>query len=204
MRLKVCTTIFLLFALASAKAQSLNGKSSFMERADFKIGYFGSLIWNNGLIIGAEYAWKEKIKIKERKRGQKTIIYQLLLNGSIGYTTNFSTKTEDGLITHYGVILRRVNPKGKLLNLEVNPLGYYRSSLPSTYKVNGNKVSKVRLPGRGYYAPSIALGIGKYRKGRTRTGWYLNLRYYVRTPINGGTYGMVALEYGHRFNFKNK
>lgn len=208
MQLKVLLVypFFMLFFLINTnlKAQKPTSKTSFLEKTDFKIGYFGSLIWNNGLSIGAEYTWKENIKIKERKSGQKTIIYQLLWNGSIGYTTNFSIKMEDGLITHYGVILRRVNPKGRLLNLEVNPLGYYRSFLPSTYEVSGNEVFKVRLPGRGYYAPSIALGIGKYRKGKTRTGWYLNLRYYMRTPINGGRYSMIELEYGHRFNFKNK
>lgn len=192
--------VLILFTNTNLKAQKQTGTSSFLERTDFKIGYFGNLLVNHGANTGVEYLWKGKTKEKR----QKTIHHHLLLHGSIGYTTNFFMETENGLSTYFGGILRRVNSKGRLLNLELNPIGYYRSLLPKTYKVDGNQVSKVRMAGRGYYAPSIAFGIGKYRKGKTRTGWYLNLRYFIRTPFNGNTFKMIELEYGHRFNFKKK
>lgn len=202
--LNVCMTILFFVSITSTKAQNQTKSTSFLDKTDFKIGYFGDLLWSNGISIGTEYFWREKVKSKERKKRQKTITYQLLLNGSIGYSTNFSSETENGLTVYGGFILRRMNPKGKLLNLEINPLGYYRSFLPTTYEVNGNEVSEVRFAGRSYYAPSLAFGIGKYRKGKTRTGWYLNLRTAIRTPYNAGILPVISLEYGHRFNFKNK
>lgn len=43
--------------------------SSFINKTEFKVGYTGNLLWNNGLNLGAEYLWKEKVKTKERKAG---------------------------------------------------------------------------------------------------------------------------------------
>lgn len=197
-------TFILLTSGMSSIAQNLVDQQSFLKKTDFKIGYYGNLLWSNGINIGGEYLFKERLKTKQRKKRDKTISKQLLFNGTVGYSTNFSTETEDGLSLYFGIALRRKNHKGKFLNLELNPLGYYRSFLPETYLVENNKVSKVSLPGRGYYSPSIAFGIGKYREGKTRTGWYFNLRYSLRTPYNAGSLGLIFLEYGHRFNFKNK
>ncbi|WP_148639384.1 hypothetical protein [Aquimarina longa] len=202
--MKIYSIIFLLVATVNLQAQNQTNSSSFLDKTDFKVGYYGNVLWDNGINLGAEYLWKENIKIKERKRGQKIITRQLLFNGSIGYSTNFSTQTDNGLSTYYGIIWRRTNTKGKQLSLELNPLGYYRSFLPETYEVKGDHVSKVRFPGRSYYAPSIAIGLGKFRKGKKRSGWYLNLRCSIRTPYNAGTLPVFSLEYGYRFNFKRK
>lgn len=196
--------IFLLVAAVYLQAQSQTNSTSFLDKTEFKIGYYGNAVWDNGLNVGAEYAWKKYIKIKERKKGQKIITHQFLFNGSLGYSTNFSTQTDNGLSTYYGLIWRRTNPKGKQYNVGLNPLGYYRSFLPETYEVKGDHVSKVSLPGRGYYAPSIVVGIGKLRKGKKRSGWYLNLQCTLRTNYNTGTLPVLALQYGHRFNFKRK
>ncbi|WP_024771905.1 hypothetical protein [Aquimarina macrocephali] len=202
--MKIRSIIFLLMAAVNLQAQSQTSSASFLDRTEFKIGYYGNIVWDNGLNIGAEYAWKKYVKIKERKKGQKIITHQFLFNGSLGYSTNFSTQTDNGLSTYYGLIWRRTNPKGKQYNVELNPLGYYRSFLPETYEVKGDHVSKVSLPGRGYYAPSIAIGIGKLRKGKKRSGWYLNLQCTLRTNYNTGTLPVFSLQYGHRFNFKRK
>lgn len=202
--MKIYSLLLLLVVSVNLQAQNLSDSSSFLDRTEFKVGYYGDILWNNGLNVGAEYLWKEKVKIKERKKGQKIITHQLLFNGNIGYSTNFSIKTNNGLSTYYGFILRRTNHKGKQLSLEFNPIGYYRSFLPETYEVKGGEVSKVRFPGRSYYAPSIAIGLGKFRKGKKRSGRYLNLRYTIRTSYNVGRLSILSLEYGYRFNFKNK
>ncbi len=200
--MKVQTIIFLLVCILCLQTQGQNGNSSFLDRTEFKVGYYGNVLWDNGLNIGAEYMWKEYKNIKERKKGQKIITHQFLFNGNLGYSTNFSTQTDNGLSTYYGLIWRRTNPKGKQYNVVLNPLGYYRSFLPETYEVKGDRVSKVKLPGRGYYTPSIAIGIGKHRKGKKRSGWYLNLQYTLRTNYNAGTLPVLSLHYGYRFNFK--
>lgn len=177
---------------------------SFLERTEFKVSYFGNIFWNNGLNFGAEYLLIENEKVKNRKRGQRTNTHQFLLKGNLGFTTNFAAKTDTGVFTNYGVTWRRTNKKGKQFSIELNPLGYYRSFLPETYKVNGNNVEKVFLPGRGYYAPSISVGIGKQRPGKKITGRYFNINFMLRTPYNAGSLPAFNFEYGYRFNFKKK
>jgi hypothetical protein len=178
--------------------------ASFLDRTDFKVGYTGNIAWNNGLSFGGEYRWKESVKTKEKKRGKKTVTHQLLWNGNLGFTNNFFTKTDAGVFTNYGLTWRRTNAKGRQWSLEVNLLGYYRSFLPETYEVKGDDVSKIFLPGRSYYAPSLSIGFGKYRKEKKLTAWYFNANLMLLTPYNAGTLPLVSLQYGYRFNFKKK
>ena len=197
--------VFLWVSTLSLNAQDkINDRASFLDRTEFKVGYSGNLIWNNGLNFGAEYLWKEHEKIKERTRGKRTNTHQFLLNGNLGFTTNFATKTDTGLFTNFGVTWRRTNKKGKQFSIELNPLGYYRSFLPETYEVKGDKVHKVFLPGRGYYAPSLSIGLGKLREGKKLTGRYFNVNLMLRTPYNAGTLPSISLQYGYRFNLKKK
>jgi len=163
--MKLIVKSILLILVLHVNAQSQTEHSSFLHKTEFKVGYYGNLLFDNGLNLGAEYLWKEKQKVKEKKKGQKTITHQLLFNGSLGYSTNFTNQTDNGLHTYYGLIWRRTNPKRRQINIEINPLGYYRSFLPETFEVKGDEVSKVSFPGRSYYAPSIAIGIGRLRKG---------------------------------------
>lgn len=176
----------------------------FLDLTEFKVSYSGNIFWNNGLNFGAEYLLKENKKTKNRKRGQRTNTHQFLLNGNLGFITNFSSKTDTGIFTNYGVTWRRTNKKGKQFSIAFNPLGYYRSFLPETYKVNGDNVEKVFLPGRGYYAPSISVGIGKQRKGKKISGRFFNVNLMLRTPFNAGTLPAINLQYGYRFKFKKK
>lgn len=197
----------LLLVLISAicfHAQCQADTTSFLHKTEFKVGYYGNLIWNNGLNLGAEYAWKERKRVKEKKVGQKIVTHQLLFNGNIGFSTNFSNQTENSFHTYYGLIWRRTGPRRWQLNVELNPLGYYRSILPETFEVEGDEVSKVKFPGRSYYAPTVAIGLGRQRKDKRLSGWYLNLNIGIRTPYNASTLPMISLQYGNRFNFKRK
>lgn len=176
----------------------------FWGRTELKVGFVGTVFWSNGLSVGAEYLWKESEKTKIRKGMERTNTHQFLFNGNLGFVTNFSSKTDTGAYTNFGLTWRRTNKKGKQFSVELNPLGYYRSFLPETYEVNGDSVDKVFLPGRGYYAPSLSVGIGKQRKGKVRSGSYFNINYTMRTPYNSGALPTFSLQYGYRFNFKNK
>ena len=200
--MKKFNIIFLFIAAISLQAQSQTNSSSFLDQTHFKVGYYGNLLFDNGLNLGAEYQWKEKEKVKEKRKGQKTIRHQLLFNGSLGYSTNFTNQTDNGLHTYYGLIWRRTNHKRRQINIELNPLGYYRSFLPEAFELEGNEVSKVRFPGRSYYAPSFSFGIGRLRKEKKNSGWYLNFNYSIRTPYNAGALPVFSIQYGHRFNFK--
>ncbi len=176
--------------------------NSFMDKTEFRAGYYGNFYWNPGLTFGAEYLWKEKVRTKEKKKRTKIITKQWLLNGTVGLS--WDPRTELGVFTNYGILWRRTNTKGKQINIQFNPLGYYRSFLPETYEVSGDRVDKVFLPGRNYFAPSISFGLGKLRKGKKLTGRYLNATYMLRTPYNASFLPSIAIEYGYRFNIKKK
>ncbi|MEL7219899.1 MAG: hypothetical protein AAGJ93_01190 [Bacteroidota bacterium] len=191
--------ITLLLLSIQLNAQDVAKPSSWLERTDFKVGYFGNVIDNNGLNLGAEYRWRENIRSKERRGVQKTVKLQLLLNGSLGYSTNFATQTQNGIFTYSGLILRRVNTKNRELSIELNPLGLYRSVLPATYKVVSNDVNRVSLPGRSYYAPSVAIGIGRFRRAHKRSGWYLNLQHTLLINYNTGLLPIGSLHFGRKF-----
>lgn len=201
---KAYLAVILLLLTVKLTAQDATEAPSLSGRTDFKAGYFGNILSNNGLNLGAEYLWKEKVKIKERRRGQKVIKHQLLLNGSLGYSTNFATPTQNGVFAYSGLILRRVNTKSRELFVELNPLGLYRSVLPDTYEVVGDDVTSVSFPGRSYYAPSVAIGIGRFRKGIKRSGWYLNLQYTMLINYNSGMLPIFSVHFGRKFNFSNR
>lgn len=206
--LLLCLFQFTFFSYGQnqSKSQTTNTElpESFLDRTEFKVGFVGTVFWNNGLSVGTEYLWKESEKTKTRNDKERTNIHQFLFNGNLGFVTNFSSKTDSGAYTNFGLTWRRTNKKGKQFSIELNPLGYYRSFLPETYEVNGDSVDKVFLPGRGYYAPSLSVGIGKQRKDKVRSGSYFNINYTMRTPYNSGALPTFSLQYGFRFNFKNK
>lgn len=195
---------FLTLSVLTLSAQENMDSLAFLNRTEFKVGYIGNFFWNNGLEVGAEYLWKDNTKIKEKKAKQKTITHQLLFNGNLAFTNNFSTQTDAGVFTNYGLVWRRTNPKGKQFSITLNPLGYYRSFLPETYEVKGDEVKKVFLAGRSYYAPSLSIGLGKKRENKKLSGRYLNLNLMYRTPYNAGSIPSVSFQYGYRFGIKRK
>lgn len=200
--MKIYKIVFLFMIVSNLQAQSQKKDTSFIGNTELKIGFSGNMIWENGMHIGLEYKWKEYIKTKKKKRKKKKVVNQFLFNGNLGYLTNLSTDTDNGGYSRFGIVWRRTNKKGRQLQVELNPLGYYRSFLHETYKVEGDRVSEVPLPGRSYYSPSIAFGIGKLRENKRRSGWYLNLQYSFLSPYNAGVYPMISIQYGYRFNFK--
>lgn len=203
MNKKICL-FFLLLIAKNIQAQDEKPDSKYLDNTALKVAYYGNFIFDNGLKLGAEYLWIEKLKTKTKKSKEKTISHQLLFNGNLGFSTNFNNLTDNGLHTYYGLIYRRTSPKRWQLNVEINPLGYYRSFLPETYEVKDDKVSKIQFPGRSYYAPSFGIGIGRQGKKSKLSGWYLNLNYSLRTPYNAGSLPTYSLNFGYRLNFKNK
>lgn len=197
-------SILLLICAVNFQAYSQADSTAFLNRTELKIGYYGNLGSDNGLNMGAEFSWKEKTRVKQKRRGPKSIRHQLLLNASLGYSTNISSKTDNSFLTNYGLIWRRTNAKNRQFFVELNPLGYYRAFLPQTYEVDGGQVTELGLGGRGYYAPSFGFGFGKLIKKKRHSGAYLKFIWTLRTSYNGGTLPNFSIQYGHRFNFRKK
>ncbi|MFK7971136.1 MAG: hypothetical protein AB8F95_12250 [Bacteroidia bacterium] len=198
---KNCIIFLLLIAAIHLRAQQQNDESPFSNKAALKVGYYGNVQFDNGLNLGAEYAWNQKQKVKQKRKGKRVIIRQFLVHGSLGYSTNFTTKNDNAVSGFSGLIWRRTNHKRWQLNVELNPLGFYRSMLPETFEVEGDGVSNVGLPGRIFYSPSIAGGIGRMGKGKGLSGWYLNAQYTFWTSFNSSTLPVFSLQFGHRFHF---
>lgn len=175
---------------------------TFLDRTEFKLGYFGNSYWNPGLSGGAEYLLKERIRIKRGKRRTRRISNQFLLSGTVG--AYWDPRDHIGVFTNYGLTWRRTNHKGKQVSITLNPIGFQRNFLAETYEVTNGEVNKVFLPGRNYYAPSLSVGLGKFRNGKKLTGRYLNLDLTVLAPYNTTVQPMISLSYGYRFKFKKK
>ncbi|WP_394748199.1 hypothetical protein [Spongiimicrobium salis] len=212
MKIRFLVLCIVALSCSPTYAQEVNKKettstvlsSSFLDRTEFKVGLTGTIFWRNGVSVGIEYLWKEYKKNKFKRGSARTNTHQFLWNGNLGFTTNLASKTETGAFMNYGITWRRTNKKGKQFSIELNPLGYYRSFLPETYEVRGDQVDKVFLPGRGYYSPSLSVGLGKQRKGKVHSGSYFNVVFSPRFNYNAGTLPTFSLQYGWRFNFKKK
>lgn len=180
-------------------AQNAADAPSFVGSTDFKVGLSFDGFSNAGLFIGAEHYLLESIRTKEKRKGMKTVRRQLLVHGNLGYTTHFSTATQNGINAYSGFILRRVNNKSRELFIALNPLGVYRSVLTNTYEVVDESVSRISLPGRSYYAPSVAIGIGRFRKATKRSGWHLSLQANTFKNYNAEQLVFLSLHFGRRF-----
>ncbi len=172
-----------------------------LQKPVYSASYFANFIFNPGLKFGVEslYAERQKTKIKKRKgkEFEKVITKERLLNGDIGFY--IVPKGHVGVFTSYGIMLRRSNSKNKQFIFKFNPLGYLRSFYPETYEVKGGDVNKVFLPGRGYYAPSISVGLGKIRTKKKLSARFINLNFMMLVPYNTNVLPIVSIEYGYRF-----
>lgn len=192
-----------LFTTLSVAAQEQQA-TPYFDRTDLKVGYFGNIFWNQGIALGTEYVWREKYTSKETNKGSRITTKQLLFNGYVGYTSGTELKTDNGIILQGGLTWRKTRPGGTQYSFEFNPIGYYRSLLGEAYEVNGQDVEKVSFPGRSYYAPSIAFGIGRQRKYKHVSGWYINMRLSSRAPYNSVVLPFLSFEFGQRINFKKR
>ncbi len=167
---------------------------------DFSMAYYGNNLWNPGLKFGTEYIWKERVKTKEKKKRTKTKTNRFVFNGDAGFYWDPMNYT--ALFLYSGIRFRHINTQGFHYHFGASPVAYYRSFLTETYEVSSSgDVEKVPLPGRSYYAPTLTLGMGKYRKGERRLkGWFLDLDVMFLVPYNADFVPLLNLAYGYRFN----
>ncbi len=196
--------IFLLIAVfASFNASSQERNDSILNRKiKYNYSYFANSFKNPGLNFGIEYVLKQKVRIRNKKRGNKEIFKikttQLNLSGNLGFYIH--PKNHVGIFTYYGINYRKTKSRGFQYTLGLNPLGYYRSFLPETYKVDiGGNVKKIIFPGNSYFAPNLIIGIGRYRKIKRVKTWFVNLQTMILTPYNANFVPLFNFEFGFRF-----
>ena len=169
-------------------------------RLDFSGSYYGNNLWNPGLKFGSEYIWREWVKTKEKKKRTRTKTNRFVFNGDAGFYWDPMNYT--ALFLYSGIRFRHINTKGFHYHFGAAPVAYYRSFLTETYEVSSSgEVDKVPLPGRSYYAPTLSLGLGKYRRGEYRLkAWFLDLDVMFLVPYNADFVPLLNVSYGYRFN----
>ena len=169
--------------------------STFNNNLELRVGYFGNNIWNPGLIVTPEYTIEKWTK---EKKG-KTKIRQVVGNANLGFFWN--PQTHVGTFTSLGLAYRKTNNKKIQTTIGINPLGYYRAFLHETYEVSDEgTVTSKPLASRGYFAPSIIIGIGKKK---TKRNWFFNIHFMLLNKYNLGNQSLGSIEYGYRFGGKN-
>ncbi len=164
------------------------------DKFAFRIGYFGNNIWNPGLIITPEYTLGAWAKTKK----EKTKVREVLLHANAGFFWN--PQTHVGTFTSVGLAYRKTNAKKFQSTIGINPLGYYRAFLHETYEVSDEGIVTAKpLANRGYFAPSLILGIGKKK---TKRNWFFNIHFMLLNQYNLGNLPLGSIEYGYRFGGK--
>lgn len=140
------------------------------------VGYAGNNLWNPGAQIGVSHP------INPASRWH----WSSQLGGF------WDPDSYVGIYVHAGIGYEITVSEVTTIQLDIMPLGCFRSILPETYSVNDlGEVYQVTLPGTFYFAPSLR---GRWvRMLRLMEGeWFLGLQGMLLTPYN--TYSLPLLQ----------
>lgn len=162
----------------------------------YTVSYFGNNLWNPGLKFGAEMP-KNENTITNKKGKERSILNN--------YAADIGFYRDGG--SHVGVFLgagwqrKKVFNKRFFITMEGKPLGFYRSFLPETYKVEDDgSIKKVGLPGRFYFAPSVSAGFGIAGKKDTERALFAKVHVITLLPYNTYIMPLLNIELGYQFN----
>lgn len=164
----------------------------------YSVGYFGNNLYNPGVKLGIEYAWKAKTSTDQGSNRKQPLQKEWVPNANIG--AYLDPGSHAALFTNAGIGYRRTNEKGRTRYAALNPAGIYRSFLTETYAYNDQgTVERVPLPGNLYYAPAFSIGIGKFTDPVLQSGWFTHLTIITLAPYNHWVMPLINLEAGVMF-----
>jgi hypothetical protein len=165
--------------LTPLQAQNTPYESSY----SYSVSYFGNNLWNPGLKLGVEHAWK------------RPVLKAWNVAGNIGMYLDPGSHA--GLFSNAGISYRSTSAKGRNRLIALNPAGIYRSFLAETYSYDSQGgVTRVMLPGTLYYAPAFSLGIGKFTDPSSQSGWFTQVTVITLLPYNHWIMPLINLEAG--------
>ncbi len=146
------------------------------------VGYAGNNLWNPGIQVGASLPL--------------TSVSPWHWTGQLGGF--WDPDSYLGMYAQVGIGYDISVSEVTNIQLDVMPVGIFRSFLPETFSVNDlGEVSQVRLPGTFYFAPS--LGARWCRMLRLMEGeWFLGLQGMLLTPYNTYALPLLQVEAGVR------
>lgn len=158
------------------------------------VGYMGNNAIYPGANLGLEYGLKDWVKFKTKvvpgKGGQNHIkVHQLIAAANLGAI--WHPRTSVSILNTYTFEYRKTTKRRMQWQVGLGP-GYFRTILPNVYEVDENGEASQRfLAGRGYFAPQLFLGYGRYRKGARTWQWW-HLRFAQTYIVN---YNALVLPY---------
>lgn len=153
-----------------------------LSAQNYSFGYSGNNLWNPGIQIGADLPL------------QKTPSWHWTAQFGGFWDPDSYVGMYAQVGIGYGLSVSEVTN----IQLDVMPVGVFRSFLPQTFSVNDlGEVSQVTLPGTVYLAPAIR---GRwYRMLRLMEGeWFVGLHGMLLTPYNSYSLPLLQVEAGVR------
>jgi hypothetical protein len=142
-----------------------------VPKLTLNLSYFGNNIWNPGFNGGLDFTHGVE-NGETRKGGDYT--RQKFINLDMGFFVDPGSHA--GLLVHSGFNHRKYQ-KGKLnLHLGGSPLGLFRTfPFDNEGKNATEESSESPISSRFYYAPTLSLGVGKFRNSIPGTGWFFTI-----------------------------
>ncbi|MBO6518128.1 MAG: hypothetical protein JJ975_16455 [Bacteroidia bacterium] len=189
------TSLFLILLTLSLTTvgQSLNGT--------YRVAYSGHNFNHPGLNIAKDYAWKTKVKEKQKKKRLKTVQKSNIFLPQVNFYNH--VYKEFNLSLGAEVVRQRV--KKRCTHEWGVGLSLMRSfNAGSTYKVEDGEVKQIRLAGQNYLAPSVsyAFGYTLNKKAVAPTTLFIKPMTYLMLPYNGSILPNVNLQIGIKRSLK--
>ena len=169
----------------------------------YNISYFGNNTIYPGLKIGADYKIGTSTNLNVKYNKKKGEIVKIN-NKSLFITADMGAyvhpKTNSAFFMYSQIKSLYTRPKGFQFSYAAG-LGYYRSILKNTYKVDdAGIVKKVFFPGNNYMTSVFSLGIGKQaRQSKRIESLYLNYHSMIVFGYNATFVPLYFIELGVRF-----
>ncbi|MEZ4825003.1 MAG: hypothetical protein R3C61_01735 [Bacteroidia bacterium] len=167
----------------------------------FALGYYGNNLWNTGLSFDTDYIFRSVSYLDNKGRTRVKQRSAHVLLGGYSDPYNYDARFVQAGFRYR--VIKRQKSKGLVYPvLGVNPLGIYRSFLPSTYSVSPQgTISKVFIPGRWYYSPSVSAGLVKAKAIDNPTGFFARIHLMALVPYNTYILPLLNIEVGYQFHF---
>lgn len=185
---------FLFFLLCVLSLSAVAQRTPASREFSWHLGYLSNNAVYPGGNIGLEYGLFDWVKLKTKvvsgKGGQNyTKVHQLIAAANLGAV--WHPRTSVSILNNYTIEYRKTTKRKMQYQVGLGP-GYFRSILPNVYEVDDQgEVQSSFLAGRGYFAPMVFIGFGRYRTGARKLQWW-HLRIAQTSVVN---YNAAVLPY---------
>lgn len=177
-----------------------------LSAQEYRLAFLSHSIIHPGVSVARSFTLSEKIKVKEKKKGEKEIGKSNLFLPQINYHNVL--KTENSFSIGAEIIRQRHRMKPANWTFETGfGVHYVRSfNAGKTFTIENGEVRRVRFAGNNFIAPSLSYSIGRtfYKNESMPWFFYLKPQVFAVLPYNGSFVPSVNFQIGTKkvLNFK--